>query len=94
MPVGYGEWLVTQSDDEPANLAATRHREHELVEHLPDGVAVLDVSGGIAWANERLGRTQRLAGLQWLDELPRSSIGKVLKRELRERWLASGVGVE
>lgn len=54
MPVGYGEWLVTQSDDEPANLAATRHREHELVEHLPDGVAVLDVSGGIAWANERL----------------------------------------
>jgi CheY-like chemotaxis protein len=54
VPVGYGEWLVTQSDDEPANLAATRHREHELVEHLPDGVAVLDVSGGIAWANERL----------------------------------------
>lgn len=47
-----------------------------------------------AWANARLGRTQRLAALQWTAELPRSSIGKVLKRELRERWAASGVGVE
>jgi acyl-CoA synthetase (AMP-forming)/AMP-acid ligase II len=58
------------------------------------GGTALDAQTLRAWANERLGRTQRLAGLQWLDELPRSSIGKVLKRELRERWLASGVGVE
>jgi acyl-coenzyme A synthetase/AMP-(fatty) acid ligase len=41
-----------------------------------------------AWANERLGRTQRLSGLRWIDELPRSDIGKVLRRALRERWLA------
>lgn len=47
-----------------------------------------------AWANERLGRTQRLAAVTALDELPRSAIGKVMKRELRERWLASGVAVE
>ncbi|MCG2591667.1 acyl--CoA ligase [Ramlibacter sp. XY19] len=39
-----------------------------------------------AWANERLGKTQRLAGLRYLPELPRSDIGKVLKRDLRERW--------
>ena len=39
-----------------------------------------------AWANERLGKTQRLAGLRFLGELPRSEIGKVLKRELRDRW--------
>ena len=45
------------------------------------------------WANERLGRTQRLAAVTALDELPRSAIGKVLKRELRERWLASGAAV-
>ncbi len=38
------------------------------------------------WANEQLGKTQRLAGLRWVDELPRSAIGKVLKRELREAW--------
>ena len=46
------------------------------------------------WANSRLGRTQRLAALMAVDELPRSSIGKVLKRELRERWLGSGQEVE
>ena len=37
-----------------------------------------------AWANERLGKTQRLVALRYLPELPRSEIGKVLKRELRE----------
>jgi len=39
----------------------------------------------LAWANERLGKTQRLAALHEVDTLPRSAIGKVLKRELRER---------
>jgi acyl-CoA synthetase (AMP-forming)/AMP-acid ligase II len=38
------------------------------------------------WANERLGKTQRLAGLRYIGELPRSDIGKVLKRQLREQW--------
>jgi acyl-CoA synthetase (AMP-forming)/AMP-acid ligase II len=42
------------------------------------------------WTNERLGKTQRLAALRLVDELPRSAIGKVLKRELREAWLAGG----
>jgi long-chain acyl-CoA synthetase len=38
------------------------------------------------WANERVGKTQRLADLRFIDELPRSAIGKVLKRELREQY--------
>ena len=37
-----------------------------------------------AAANAGLGKTQRLAGLVLVDELPRSHIGKVLKRELRD----------
>jgi acyl-CoA synthetase (AMP-forming)/AMP-acid ligase II len=41
-----------------------------------------------AWANERLGKTQRLADLRFTDELPRSAIGKVLKRELRDAYRA------
>jgi long-chain acyl-CoA synthetase len=36
------------------------------------------------WANERLGKTQRLAAVEIVNALPRSHIGKVLKRELRE----------
>ena len=38
------------------------------------------------WCNERVGKTQRLAALHWLSELPRNAIGKVLKRELRETY--------
>lgn len=39
----------------------------------------------LAWHNERSGKTQRLSKLVFVDELPRSAIGKVLKRELRDR---------
>lgn len=38
----------------------------------------------LADANSRLGKTQRIARLHAVEELPRSAIGKVLKRELRE----------
>jgi long-chain acyl-CoA synthetase len=37
-----------------------------------------------AAVNATLGRTQRLAALRFVEALPRSAIGKVLKRELRE----------
>jgi acyl-CoA synthetase (AMP-forming)/AMP-acid ligase II len=43
-------------------------------------------AGLLAWFNQRIGKTQRLAALRFLDELPRSAIGKVLKRELRDRY--------
>jgi acyl-CoA synthetase (AMP-forming)/AMP-acid ligase II len=39
-----------------------------------------------AWANERLGKTQRLASVELREVLPRSAIGKVLKRELRDQY--------
>lgn len=45
-----------------------------------------------AWLNERVGKTQRIAALHAVDELPRSSIGKVLKRTLRERHALYSVG--
>lgn len=43
-----------------------------------------------AWANARLGKVQRLADLRYIAELPRSDIGKVLKRQLRDRYAAAG----
>ena len=36
-------------------------------------------------ANARLGKMQRISAVRLVDELPRSAIGKVLKRELTER---------
>lgn len=39
----------------------------------------------LAWANARLAKTQRLSGLEFCTEFPRNALGKVLKRELRER---------
>jgi len=40
------------------------------------------------WCNARVGKTQRLHAVHLIDELPRSHIGKVLKRELRDRHVA------
>ena len=40
----------------------------------------------MAWYNARAGKTQRLSALRFIDELPRSAIGKVLKRELRDTF--------
>jgi acyl-CoA synthetase (AMP-forming)/AMP-acid ligase II len=39
-----------------------------------------------SWVNGQVGKTQRLSGIRYVDELPRSEIGKVLKRQLRESW--------
>ncbi|MEO1310854.1 MAG: class I adenylate-forming enzyme family protein [Pseudomonadota bacterium] len=54
-------------------------------------VAFVVARGGTAEAikeaaNAKLGKTQRLADVVLIDEIPRSHIGKVLKRELRDGY--------
>ncbi len=39
-----------------------------------------------AFVNGQVGKTQRLADVRVVESLPRSHIGKVLKRELRDSW--------
>ena len=51
--------------------------------YVPRGEA--DTDAILAWVNGQVGKTQRLSALHPVDELPRSAIGKVLKRELRDR---------
>lgn len=40
-------------------------------------------------ANSKLGKSQRLSAIEQIDVLPRSTIGKILKRELRDQYLAA-----
>ncbi len=48
--------------------------------------AVFDAVTLLTWANQRLGKTQRLSALEIVEALPRSAIGKILKRELRDSY--------
>jgi long-chain acyl-CoA synthetase len=51
--------------------------------------AATDAAGLKTWTNARVGKFQRLADVEIVETLPRSAIGKVLKRELRDRRLAA-----
>ncbi|UFS75943.1 acyl--CoA ligase [Tardiphaga sp. 37S4] len=55
--------------------------------------ASVDAPGLKAWTNKRVGKFQRLNDVVLVDVLPRSAIGKVLKRELRDRKLAADLSV-
>ncbi|QHE84570.1 class I adenylate-forming enzyme family protein [Hydrogenophaga sp. BPS33] len=55
---------------------------------LREGGSHPDEAELLAWANARLGKTQRIAALRCVERLPRSEIGKVLKRELRAGFVA------
>ncbi|MDO9440282.1 MAG: 4-coumarate--CoA ligase, partial [Beijerinckiaceae bacterium] len=61
----------------------------------PAGFVVLKPGASVdaatlkAWLNERVGKFQRVAEIVFVETLPRSAIGKVLKRELRDWRLAA-----
>jgi long-chain acyl-CoA synthetase len=56
---------------------------------LREGHAAEAIESVREWVNAQVGKTQRLSALRAVAELPRSAIGKVLKRELRQSWLGS-----
>ena len=45
-----------------------------------------DAKALAAWANQRLGKQQRIADVLLLEDLPRNPNGKILKRELRQSF--------
>ena len=55
-----------------------------VVAHAAATASTADIQ---TWVNERVGKTQRLSRVLFIDKLPRSEIGKVLKRELRDEYL-------
>ena len=58
-----------------------------IVEPVPG--LLPDTSALKAWANERLGKGQRISDVVLMSDLPRSTIGKVLKKDLREPYWSS-----
>ena len=60
----------------PAAFIVTREGRTETADELK------------VWLNARVGKTQRLSFATLVDQLPRSSIGKVLKRQLRDAFKA------
>ena len=55
---------------------------------VPRDDAAIEAAALAGWLNERLGKTQRIAGLAFRAQLPRSTAGKLLRRELRAEHLA------
>jgi acyl-CoA synthetase (AMP-forming)/AMP-acid ligase II len=55
----------------------------------PKAGATLTAEAVMAFTNGKVGKTQRLAAVSLVDQLPRSAIGKVLKRELRDHYVAT-----
>lgn len=71
-------------------VASTRWGETPVAFVVRRPAVVLTAEELLAWANERLGKMQRLAAVEFVDSLPRSAIGKVLKRDLRDDFQQRG----
>ena len=73
-----------------ASLIDARDRLRTIFSQLLRKPGAADSEEDIrGWMNQQVGKTQRLSGLRFTDELPRSAIGKVLKRELRDLYLSA-----
>jgi acyl-CoA synthetase (AMP-forming)/AMP-acid ligase II len=68
-----------------AGVPSARWGETPVAFVVPVPGAQIDEDAVCSWANTRLGKAQRLAAVQFVDSLPRSEVGKVLKRQLREQ---------
>ena len=63
--------------------------ETPIAFYVPRPDTEIDPEAVMGWVNARVGKTQRLTGIEVVAELPRSAIGKVLKRKLRGRYQAA-----
>jgi acyl-CoA synthetase (AMP-forming)/AMP-acid ligase II len=67
-------------------VASRKWGETPLALVVPVPGTDIDPRELLEWANARLGRQQRIAGVQLLESLPRNANGKILKRELRQQF--------
>ncbi len=67
-------------------VASARWGETPVAFAVPRANVIIDADALREWANARLGKLQRLHAVMVIASLPRSHIGKVLKRELRNTY--------
>jgi acyl-CoA synthetase (AMP-forming)/AMP-acid ligase II len=64
---------------------------HEKWGETPVAVVVKEQQASLSaeelrdWANQRLAKHQKIAQVEFCDRLPRNALGKVMKKQLRER---------
>jgi len=69
----------------PVAFVVLRHAGGAQPSEPDHTLSPLDAQALMDWCNARVGKTQRISALEFVDSLPRSAVGKVLKRALRER---------
>lgn len=74
------------ADASVIGVRSARWGETPVAFIVPRPQCAADVDHMRGWANERLGKVQRLTAVVVRDELPRGSLGKVLKRLLKEEY--------
>lgn len=68
-------------------VQSRRWSETPLALVVPVAGTTPDTNGIKKWLNDRVGKQQRVAAVELIDELPRNPNGKVLKRELRKQFV-------
>ena len=67
-------------------VSSERWGETPVAFVVPREGQAIDADALLGWANSRLGKMQRISAVELIDVLPRSGIGKILKRELRNGY--------
>ncbi|MFI5353957.1 MAG: class I adenylate-forming enzyme family protein [Candidatus Binatales bacterium] len=67
-------------------IASERWGETPLAVAVLHAGRVLTTAELVEWTNARVGKQHRISGVVWRESLPRNPNGKVLKRELRQKF--------
>ena len=88
-PVDIERVLSAHPDVDDLCVAGVPHErwgETPLAFVVPRANAAIDPDALRSWANERLGKHQRISAIELRESLPRNPAGKIMKHELVRHW--------